>query len=66
MENRFLLTYSVPSTEFSGRINLFKWEDSEEDVKDFIDEMNSTYGVAFQIIEIVEIIESREVNINEL
>ena len=64
MENRFLITYSVPSTEYSGRINLFQWEDSDDNVRDFSNEKKNDYGAAFQIIEVIEIIESEQIELD--
>jgi len=59
--NNFLLTFSVPDPNGFGRIETYKWFESEEELHNFIIEGKELYPCGFIINEAIEIFDSRKI-----
>lgn len=59
--NNFLLTYSVPNVSGIGKINLYKWFESEEELHRFVAIEKNLYPTGFIINEAMEILDDRQI-----
>lgn len=59
--NNFLLTYSVPDPNGMGRINMYEWFESEDELHSFIIEEKKLYQNGFMINEAMEVLDDRQI-----
>lgn len=59
--NNFLLTYSVPDPNGMGRINMYEWFESEDELHSFIIKEKKLYQNGFIINEAMEVLDDRQI-----
>ena len=59
--NNFLLTYSVPDQNGTGKIDLYKWFGSEDKLHSFVIEKKKLYHNGFVINEAMEVLDDRQI-----
>lgn len=59
--NNFLLTYSVPDPNGTGKIDLYKWFVSEDKLHSFVIEKKKLYSNGFVINEAMEVLDDRQI-----
>lgn len=59
--NNFLLTYSVPDPNGTGKINLYKWFENEDELHCFVIEKKKLYPNGFVINEAMEVLDYRQI-----
>ena len=59
--NNFLLTYSVPDPNGTGKTNLYKWFENEDELHGFVIEKKKLYPNSFVINEAMEVLDNRQI-----
>ena len=59
--NNFLLTYSVPDPNGNGKVNLYKWFESEDELHSFIIKKKKLYPQGFVVNEAMEVLDDRQI-----